>query len=326
MEMIRSGVTSFSDMYFASNKIADAVLESGLKANICYGISSGPEGSTLKDNNGYLQTQRLLSRFSNSENGRIKVDCGLHAEYTSDEPLVREVAEYAKENSLIVHTHISETEKEHEACKAKYGLTPAQYFNKLGLFDSPIILAHGVWFEECDLDILSEIDATVVHNASSNLKLGSGFCRLKDIMDRGIKTAIGTDGAASNNNLNMLEEVHLASMLQKAVSRDPSFMNAKQALKMATLDGAIAQKRPNSGLIKEGYSADIIVFDMDRPHLQPIFDHAANIVFSAEASDIVLNMIDGEIVYKDGIYIGLDADRITFEVKRIKDKIMGSFK
>ncbi|MDY0234829.1 MAG: amidohydrolase [Gudongella sp.] len=321
MEMIKSGVVSYTDMYFNIENIVLATKASGLKANISHGTSENSNISNFKDLIAYKDTERMIEMLRN-ENDSIKIDIGLHAEYTSNESLIRQVAEYAKDKNLIVHTHVSETKSEHENCKEKYGLSPLAYFEKCGLLENPVIAAHCVWIEEEDFNIIKRNKVTPVHCVSSNLKLGSGFAPIKQMLDKGIQLGLGTDGASSNNNLNMLEEIHLASLVNKGVNRDPQFMSPKEIIRIATLNGALSQGRGDTGCIKMGNKADIIVFDMDKPHLQPVFDVLSNIVYSASAEDICLTMIDGEIVYKDGVFTNVDSEKIIYQANIIKDRIL----
>jgi len=322
MELIKSGAVSFSDMYFHIDEIVRATKDSGLKANISHGISATEELKSYQNVNGFRDTDRLHNLMKKESSDRIKIDLGLHAEYTSVEGLVLEVADYAKVNNLIIQTHISETMKEHEACKERRGMTPVAYLEKCGLLDQPTIAAHCVFVEGDDFEILRDKSVTVAHCVSSNLKLGSGFAPIKKMIDMGVRVSIGTDGASSNNNLNMLEEVNLVSMVNKGITNDPEFMTPKQVIKLATLNGAIAQGRNDCGSIKVGNRADIVIYDLDKPHLQPAHDILSNIVFSAQSDDICLSMIDGDVVYKNGIFTRIDSERVIYEVNRIKRRIL----
>lgn len=322
IELIKSGVVSFTDMYFHIEDVIRGVSESGLKANISHGISAFAEMENYRDIKGFKDTIRLYESFKDLEDDKIKIDVGIHAEYTSNDGLVREVAAYAKEKNLRLHTHISETVKEHEECKMRHGLTPTAYFEKNGLLDQPLTAAHCVWIEEEDLDILKEKQVTVAHCISSNLKLGSGFAPIKKMMDKGIKIGFGTDGASSNNNLNMIEEISLASMANKGINHDPQFMTNKEAFKMATINGARSQGRDDSGSIRLGNKADLVVYDFDKAHLQPVHDVLSNIMFSAQSEDICLTMIDGKVVYKDSLLTLIDSERIIYEVNRINKRVL----
>lgn len=326
IELIKSGVVSFTDMYFNIEDMIRAINTSGLKANICHGASFNPKKPHFRDIKAYKDTDRLMNMLKQDSNNRIKIDVGIHAEYTSNEGLVREIANYAKETNSIVHTHISETKKEQEECKNRHGLTPLEYFEKCGVLDQPTIAAHCVWIEGEDFNILKNKKVTAVHCISSNMKLGSGFAPVKKMLEMGINVAIGTDGASSNNNLNMMEEIHLASLVHKGINADPEFLPPKQMLKMATINGAISQGRYDSGSIKVGNRADIVIIDTDKAHLQPIFDILSNIIYSAQSNDICMTMIDGKVVYKDGVLTTIDSERVVYESNRIKDRILSELK
>ena len=321
IELIKSGVVSITDMYFNIDHILEAINTSGLKANISHGTSFNPNNPNFRDLKAYKDTDRLMKM--RDPNSRVKIDMGIHAEYTSNERLLREVAEYAKETNSIVHTHISETKKEHQECKNRYNLTPLGLYEKCGVLDQPVIAAHCVWIEEEDLNIIKNKNVTPVHCISSNLKLGSGFAPIKKMLEMGINVGLGTDGTSSNNNLNMMEEIHLAAMVNKGVNLDPEFLPPKEILKMATVNGAISQGRRDCGSIKVGNRADLVVIDMDKAHLQPVFDILSNIVYSAQADDICLTMIDGQIVYKDGELTTIDSERVIYESNKIKNRILG---
>ena len=254
---------------------------------------------------------------------RVRADVGLHAEYTSHGGLMRDVADYAREAGLRVHLHLSETRKEHEECKTRHnGLTPAALFERVGLFDVPVIAAHCVWIEGEDFDILRDKGVTVAHNPSSNMKLGSGFAPVKKMLEAGIRVGIGTDGAASNNNLNMLEEVTLASMIGKGITGDPTFLGPRQLLELSCRNGALAQGRTDCGALEVGSRADIAVYDLDKPHLQPVYEALPNLFYAAGASDICLNMIDGEVVYRDGVLTRIDEEKVMAEARNRSARIL----
>lgn len=332
MELISSGCASFSDMYFFIKDIADAVDECGLKANLCHGISSFDPDVRLKDIKGYSDTVELSELIKDGAYGgikgsgkgsRIRVDMGLHAEYTSTEGLVRQVAEAAKALGMSIHTHISETGSEHDECKKRHGgRTPVQYFNDCGLFEVNVNAAHCVYIEDADIDIMKKKNACAVHNPSSNMKLGSGFAPIKKFFERGLRVTVGTDGASSNNNLNMLEELHMAGMLARGLSKDANAISCGSLLSDMAYEGARMQGRADCGRLAEGYRADIIVIDLEKPHLQPVLDVMSNIVFSAQSSDVVLNMIDGRVVYKNGEFLTIDSERVFAEAKKRVNRIL----
>ncbi|WP_320992083.1 amidohydrolase [Hungatella sp.] len=328
MELMAGGCVSISDMYFHVQDIARALYDAGMKANICHGLSSSDPHERPESLKGWRNTVSLLNEYRDKKDGRIRIDMGLHAEYTSTDNLVQAVAAFAKEQGLTVHTHISETKKEHEECKLRHGgLTPVQYFYERGMFENPVLAAHCVWLEERDKEIMRERKATVSHCISSNLKLGSGVATISSYLDEGIRVVVATDGAASNNNLNVMEEIHLASLAAKGAFLDPTLLPPQTVLEMATVNGAEAQGREDCGVIETGKKADFIILDLDKPHLIPKHDILANVVYSAQASDIYMTVIDGRVVYKEGEFLTIDRERVQYEadrrVKRICSQMQG---
>ncbi len=313
-EMLASGAVSFTDMYFNEDVILQAAHHVGMKANLSQGVTPGL-GSACRytEEEAYEVTLALLKQAAGLGHGRVKIDASIHAEYTSDGPIVADVAAFAKERGLSIHLHLSETKKEHEECKVRRGMTPAQWFFKNGVFEVPVTAAHCVWIEGEDYEILKAGGATVAHNPSSNLKLSSGIAPIKAMLQNGLQVGIGTDGAASNNNLNLLEEIALASLLAKGASGDPLLLGPSEALRLACKNGALAQGRGDCGEIKAGNRADLAVYNFDSPHLCPAFDMAANLLYSAQAADVALTMVDGEVLYKEGEYLTIDIEKTKYQ-------------
>ncbi|MEG1774733.1 MAG: amidohydrolase family protein, partial [Oscillospiraceae bacterium] len=279
---------SVTDMYCFGEQMGQAVLESGIKCNVSLGVTCF-DGSPLRDLPKHAENQRLLRDWHNAGDGRYKLDLSIHGEYTSHEGLVREMADYARETGLRVHIHLSETKKEHEECKLRRnGKTPAQYFASTGLLDAPTTAAHCVWLEGEDFDLLREKGVTVVNNPVSNLKLASGLCKVPLLLEKGVNVALGTDGAASNNSLDLFEEMKLYALLYKGSSGDPTLVTPAQALFAATRAGALSQGRTDCGAIRLGNRADLIVLDTRIPSMQPIHSMPVNLVYSARGGDVVL--------------------------------------
>ena len=327
LELMKSGCVSISDMYFDLVDYGKALSEAGMKANLCNGVVSFDENASYYNDRAYRDTLNLMNFIKANEienDDRIKVDAAVHSEYANKEKPLREVFEFAAEEGLIIQAHVSETKAEHEECKSRHGLSPVAYFEKLGAFRSPVIAAHCVWLDEEDLDIMSGGGAFVSHNPSSNLKLGSGIAPIKKYYDKGMNITFGTDGASSNNNLNMLEEINLAALLCRGQAMDANAIPADEIIKFATRFGAVAQGRLDCGLIKEGFRADFILFDLDKEHLTPDYDTLANILFSAQASDICMTVCDGEIIYKDGEALFIDEEETIAKAKESFQKVLES--
>ncbi|GHU60254.1 N-ethylammeline chlorohydrolase [Clostridia bacterium] len=305
-EAIASGTTSVSDMYFFCEQIAAACAEVGINANLSRAVVDF-DGSFGPDSKSYIETRELADKWHGFDNGRILVDASIHGEYTSGPEAWRLTAEFAAERKLGMHIHLSETWKEHSECIANRGFTPAKILDRYGVFNGRTSAAHCVWVSDLDIELLAAKGVSAVHNPVSNAKLASGLARVPDMLYAGVNVALGTDGAASNNNLDMFEEIKAAAIMHKNAARDPTVLPAKSALRMATHAGAVSQGRgENTGRLEEGRYADIILLDFDRPHLMPRLNTVSNIVYAARGSDVVLNMVRGRILYKDGEYKTID--------------------
>lgn len=322
-EMLRCGTASFSDMYFFCDNVCKAVSESKMKCNFSRGLTSF-EYTSLEKHRGFNEAISAYQAYHNSENGKLKIDFSIHAEYTSNENFVRAVANYIREFDTIVHIHMSETKKEHEECKLRHnGKTPAEYFFDTGIFDNKTLAAHCVWVEPQDIEIMREKDVSCSANPASNMKLGSGIANIYELKKAGINIAIGTDSVCSNNNLNILKEIYLTALLQKAIHFDATLISEKEVIKMATVNGYKAQGRENCGIIKENYYADLAVFDISKENMVPDTDTACNFIYSANGSDCVLTMVDGEVLYKDGEFKSIDIEKVKYEVQKSTSKILG---
>ena len=317
LEMLSSGTTSFSDMYFYSDRLAETICRSGMKANICQHVQSFDAADRYADNSFARKMESLYKNWHGEGNGRIRVDACLHGEYTCfSEDVASGVAAFAKDNDLHMHVHMSETASEHKECQQRRGdLTPAMWFNKMGVFDVPCSAAHSIWVSDEDMALMAQKGVTAVHNPSSNMKLGSGFAPIPNMMAKGVRVALGTDGAASNNNLDMMEELHLASIIHNGHHCDATLLPAKTMIGIATRNGALAQGREDTGVLEAGKKADIIAIDLDKPHLYPCLDAAGLVTYAAQGSDVCMTMVDGRILYENGEYLTLDREKIMAEAK-----------
>lgn len=314
LEMLATGTTSYSDMYDMPLTAVKLCEQSGMKINLCRPILSFDPSEGVKESWRAQGTLELFKGYHMSQNGRVRADFAIHAEYTNHEKIVREYAELCLENKARMHIHLSETYKEHEECKAKYGKTPARWFYDLGVFASPTAAAHCVAVEPEDMALMLENGVSAMHNPSSNMKLGSGFAPIREMLQSGINVALGTDGTASNDNLNMFEEMHLAALIHNGIKRDPTAMSAAQIFNMATRNGTKLQGRDDTGTLAVGKKADIIAVDTKAPHLVPSFEPLSTLIYSAQGSDVKMTMVDGKILYENGEYKTIDAERVYHDV------------
>ncbi len=320
-EMLSSGTTSFSDMYFFGDGVMRAVIDSKAKMNFGRSIVSFVD-EDITQNDRFQEGVYLTEKYHNTQNEKIKIDLSLHAEYTNRLSIIEQFGEYVKNHNQMVHIHLSETRDEHENCKAKYGKTPAQLFYDAGVMDKPTIFAHCVWVEDSDLDLFLEKRATVAHCPASNLKLGSGVCDTYKMHQKGVNIGIGTDSAASNNGLDIMREMYLAALLPKGANNKADIVTPQDIYKMATVNGYKAQGRNDCGAIKVGNKADLIVLQMTTPNMYPDFDVLNNIIYSANKSNVVLTMVDGEVLYKNGEFTTIDVERMGYEVSRLVREVV----
>ena len=315
-EMLSTGTVSFSDMYYHCERVAQAVLDSGLKANIGQSVSCTDKKVRFRALPAYPAIRELLDTAQGLGNGRIRIDVTPHSEYTPHPHLLAEMAELASEYGVRIQTHLSETEKEQRECVGRYGKTPARVMKDAGIFDLPATAAHCVWTTDSDLEILAEKGVTAVHCPQSNLKLGSGIAPVEKMRRMGVSMALGTDSASSNNNLDMLEELRTAVLLARGISRNPAALPAGEALYMATRGGALAQGREDCGDIQEGFRADLLVLNLRTPAMLPCHDVLSNLLFSAGTDALEMTMVDGCILYRNGEFATLDIERIRYRVGR----------
>ena len=294
LELIKNGVTTVADFYMHPEETVKACIDTGIRANIGIGAITGKE---------ILSQESLLDEMNAiSKSPLIKPILYAHSLYSCDESQFNELNKFAVEHNLIKSTHASETLTEVGIIDNKYNMTPIALLESYGFLDSPTILAHCVHCDKDDIEILANYDVTVATNPSSNLILGSGIAPLYSYVKNNINVSIGTDGAASNNNLNMFKEMYLADNLQAGVLNQAQVITTIDTLKMATVRGALALGYDNLGRLQEGYLADLIMIDISRPNMQPINDIANNLVNACESNNVIMTMINGKVVYKDDEY------------------------
>ncbi|MGN0742602.1 MAG: amidohydrolase [Candidatus Fimadaptatus sp.] len=318
LEALRTGTTCFADAYMMSGVIAETVLASGMRLNICRMMTGGSEPAKLREQ------KELFTRFDGAEDGRARVYMGLHAEYTSDESLARDLAAQAGELGTGLHVHVSETRSEVEECRGRRGgRSPVEYLRDMGALDVPVLAAHCVWVDDGDMAIMKEKGVTPVHNPVSNLKLASGIAPVERMREAGLGVALGTDGAASNNTLDMFEELKLTAILQKGATNISTAMPATAALAMASQNGARALGFNDVGLLRAGWRADIALMGTANPAHTASRDIPGTLVYASSGADVRMTMVDGRVLYLDGEFRTLDAERIRAEFARATGELLG---
>ena len=313
-ELIASGVTCIADMYMHTDALLREVESAGISANVSCGGVQFEEPFDPDKNHDCIVQRELTEKWHGRDGGRIRVDASIHGEYTSHAGLWDWMARYAADHGLGMHVHLSETQTEHEQCKARHGgKSPAAVLAEHGVFDVRAIAAHCVWTTPEDWALLAEKGVTAVHNPVSNLKLGSGVAPVVDLKKAGVNVALGTDGVSSNNCTDFFGDLKLAAILQNGVRRDPLALTAWDALEMATVNGGKALGR-KTGRIEKGYEADLILLDSEAVNLIPCHDAANNLAYAAHGSNVVMNMARGKVIYKNGEFLTIDIDRVKKEV------------
>ena len=314
LEMLETGTTCFADMYFEMDRVAEAALGAGMRAALCRGITAGAPGKIERS----LHENLDLAEKYHGREGLITVQLGPHAPYTVPLESMKNISQAAKTQGLGVHFHFLETKGELD----NLGMSPEEYLEESGLLEVPYLnLAHAVWLDP-KINLESE-NITLIHNPCSNLKLGSGIMPLAAWLERDFPVALGTDGASSNNRLDMWEEMRTTALLHKGVNQDPMCVPAVDALRMATYEGARAFGFTQKGMIREGWCADLVLVNLDKPHYIGVNEEnlAAYIVYAGSSADIAGTMINGKWLYKNGEYPTLDKDEILQKAREAREAI-----
>ena len=319
VEMIKSGTIAFAEMYAWADVLGELTAESGLKALIAgrYGKDLGLAGIT--DKKMILEHSQKVSETSK---GRVKEGLLLHSLYAASEEDVRETAEFAREAGFRLQIHVSETKKEIEESFEKYKMSPVQKLAQLRLFEAPTIAAHCVYLDDEDREILRQYHVNVAHCPVSNLKLGSGIADIHKMLDADINVCIGTDGASSNNNLNLFKEANIAALLAKGIQCNPIVLSSETILRIITENGCKALGLEKSGRLEVGMNADLIMISMKEPHFTPITDPCDALVYAAQASDVVLTMVDGHILMENREIKCMDEEKILADAKIATEVIL----
>lgn len=316
LEMIAGGTTCFADMYYFIDKIAEATAKSGLRGLLARGLVNGAVLEDYSEDDRLNEAVSVFNEWHGAMDGRIRIALAPHAVYTCSPQYIKAIRDTAEKLNTFIHVHVDETVKEHNDCLQQYGKTPAKHLYDIGLFDLPTIAAHCVHVTDRDMNLMKEKNVTFVHNPGSNLKLASGVAPVPDALNKGVNVALGTDGASSNNNLNMWEEMNMASLIHKGARLDPTAVNAAEAFKMATVNGAEALGFSKTGQIREGFKADMIVVDATKPYYYPRHKLISNIAYAAQASDVETVFVDGKVLYHKGEYKTLDREKILYNVEK----------
>ncbi len=323
-EMILSGTTSFVDMYFHMEDVAKAVSESGLRGFLSYGIIDLFD--TAKARMEQEKTKKFYDFVHNMGNPRIRFVLGPHAPYTCSPETLLWAKEFAEKNEIIIHIHVAETRKEQADCQKQHGMRVVEYLDKIGALSKNMLAAHCVWLTKSEVGLLASAGASVAHCPVSNMKLASGgVAPLPEMFDSGVAVALGTDGAASNNTLDMFETMKICALLHKAHRWDPTILNAQKTLDLATIEGARALGVVDEiGSIEVGKRADIILVDAHSPNLNPIYGQStviSDLVYSASSANVDTTIVDGKVLMEDRRIKSLDLEHTLAKTHEIADQL-----
>ncbi len=308
-EMLLGGTTTFVDMYWYSDRVADAVIDSGIRGVVCPTFV-GTSYDTFEP-----EALRMAEKYATGAQSRVQIMLAPHAPYTCPPDTLVKTVKIAERYGLGIQIHVSETLDEQRAIHEQYGKTPVEHLRDIGLFERPVLAAHCVHVNDSDIEIMARYGVSVAHNPQSNMKLASGIAPVVRMLAAGVNVGIGTDGPSSNNDLDMWEEMRSASLLQKVTTSDPCSLTAYQTLRMATVHGAKAIGREGElGVLVPGALADLILVDVDQPHLLPHNDLIANLVYCGKASDVDTVLVGGEIVVESGKLLTIELPALSRKV------------
>ncbi len=316
-EMIRSGTTTFNDMYFFEDVVAKAAKEAGIRAVVGEALLDFPTPNKKTPQEGLEYSEMLIQKWR--DDPLVTVAVAPHAPYTCSPEILKAAKNLSDKYNVRFHIHLSETEKEVNDIQKKYGLTPVGYMDSLGVLGDNVIAAHCVHLTEEDIQLIAHRKVGVAHDPESNMKLASGVAPIPDLLDAGVKIGLGTDGAASNNDLNMFEEMDTTAKLHKVFRHDPTVIDAQTVVEMATIGGArVLGLDDQIGSIEEGKRADIIVIDLNKPHTIPLYNPYSHIVYVIDGADVETVIIDGKTVMLNQKILTINEEEIIRDIRALK--------
>lgn len=322
LEMLKSGTTVFSDMYFSMTRAAEIVEKSGIRAVLAEGLIEANDGKEGLEN-----AVNFALDYNNTADGRITTMIAPHAPYTCSKDYLIEIRDRALESDIPVHIHLSETRDEVDNFLEKEGMSPIEFLNDFDFFKSHVLAAHCVHLEKGDMEIIKENNIHVAHNPASNAKLGSGIAPLVEYLKNNVNISIGTDGVSSNNNLDMISEARMAAYLQKVNNLDPAVIDKMDLLQFITKNGAEALALKRLGVLKKGNKADLLLIDTQRESFSfPHHSNLSNLFYAADSRVINTVIIDGKVVVESGDVLTLDKERIYYEVEKRAAEIADNLK
>lgn len=317
-EMLKSGTTCFTDSYMFMEHVAQACVDTGIRANLGRSLLDADGGGQRRLDEGIA----LFENWHNFNDGMIKVTFSPHAPYTCSLDYVKQCVETAAKYNAEMQMHLCETKYEVDSHFKQFGCTPIETYDKVGMYEQGLIAAHCVHLNQNDIKLMAKKKVRVSHNPQSNLKLASGIAPVPALLKAGVCVGIGTDGASSNNDLDMLEETRTTAMLHKGVTYDPTVIPAQKAWEMATCDGAKVLGFKNLGKLAKGQLADIVLWDMHKPHWYPRNNKTSQLIYAAKSADVDTVIVNGKLVVAGGKLLCFDEEKIYAEVQACMDRLL----
>jgi len=322
LEMLKGGVTTYNDMYFYEDAAGKATKKIGMRAVLGVGVLDFPTKSASTSDEYFANAESFIKEWKGKQDDLITPCIAPHALYTCGPETLKRARHVADKYDVPIHIHLSETRSEVAEIKTRYMKTPVEYLDSLGFLDERVLAAHCIWLEDKEIELLAKRKVGVSHCMESNMKLASGFAPVVTMLMEGIKVTFGTDGAASNNDLNVLSEMSTTAKVHKALSNNPTVLDAKTVLLMATRWGAeVLGLGAKVGSIEKGKLADIVIINLKKPHLTPLYDVYSHIVYAAMASDVETVMVNGKVVVSGGKLVTADESEILYKAQKWCEKI-----
>jgi 5-methylthioadenosine/S-adenosylhomocysteine deaminase len=323
-ELLLSGTTTCCDGYFLESRVADALAAIGIRGVLAQGVIDFPAPGVPDPSQNVANAAAYVDAWKD-RHAAIRPSIFCHSPYTCSAATLRDAKSAAAKAGVLFQVHVAETRSEREESISRHGVSPVRYLADLGVLDTDTLCVHGIWVDEDDRRILSDTGAAVVHCPHSNMKLASGVAPVPDYLESGMPVALGTDGAASNNTLDMIREMGTAARLHKAIRLDPTVTSARQVLEMATMGGARAVGMAERiGSIEPGKLADLVVIDTRRPHLSPIYEPVSHVVYAAAGADVQHVLVGGRFLVRDRQLTTIDIESAMADVSAIAAKIRSS--
>ena len=320
-EMLLSGTTTCCDSYFFEDSVAQAVDESGMRAIVAQGIIDFPAPGVPDPTKNVDEAERFISAWEKKQS-LITPGLFCHSPYTCSEETLRKARQLANDAGCLFQIHVAETKGELEETQKRHQASPVQYLDRIGVLNPGTLLVHAIWVDEADIDCMAARGVGISVTTESEMKLASGVAPITKFLEKGLAVGIGTDSCASNNNLDMFQEMDMSAKLHKVYQLDPTVLHARQVLTLATLGGAQAiGLRDQIGSLEAGKRADLIVVNTSKPHMTPLYDPVSHLVYSARGSDVSHVIVDGELIVDDGTLLTVDLEVTADFVIRLSKEI-----